>query len=164
MIEIHPTAYVSPLADIEESVKGSKIIIGPNSYIDSFVKIKAAGGTGDIVIGSSTFINSGCVLYIGNGITIGNNVSIAANCVLAPTSHEFRYRNTLHQKQGFRPSRGGIHIEDDVWIGASSVLLDGATLKVGCVIGARSLVLRSTDPYGVYAGNPLVKRGERIEK
>ena len=164
MIEIHPTAYVSPLADIEESVKGSKIIIGPNSYIDSYVKIKAAGGTGDIVIGSSTFINSGCVLYIGNGIIIGNNVSIAANCVLAPTNHEFRDRNTLHQKQGFRPSRGGIHIEDDVWIGASSVLLDGATLKVGCVIGARSLVLRSTDPYGVYAGNPLVKRGERIEK
>ena len=164
MIEIHPTAYVSPLADIEESVKGSRIVIGPNSYIDSFVKIKAAGGTGDIVIGSSTFINSGCVLYIGNGISIGNNVSIAANCVLAPTNHEFRDRNTLHHNQGFRPSRGGIHIEDDVWIGASSVLLDGATLKVGCVIGARSLVLRPTDPYGVYAGNPLVKRGERIEK
>jgi virginiamycin A acetyltransferase len=164
MIEIHPTAYVSPLADIEESVNGSKIVIGPNSYIDSFVKIKAAGGMGDIVIGSHSFINSGCVLYIGNGIVIGDNVSIAANCVLAPTNHEFRDRNTLHQKQGFRPSRGGIRIEDDVWIGASSVLLDGAILQVGSVIGARSLVLRSTDPYGVYAGNPLEKRGERNEK
>ena len=164
MIEIHPTAYVSPLADIEDSVKGSKIVIGPNSYIDAFVKIKAAGGTGDIVIGSSTFINSGCVLYIGNGIVIGNNVSIAANCVLAPTNHEFENRNTLHQMQGFRPSRGGIRIEDDVWIGATSVLLDGATLEVGCVVGACSLVRGSTDPYGIYAGNPLVKRGERIEK
>ena len=164
MIEIHPTAYVSPLADIEESVKGSKIIIGPNSYIDSFVKIKAAGGTGDIVIGSHSLINSGCVLYIGNGIVIGNNVSIAANCVLAPTNHEFENRNMLHQMQGFRPSRGGIRIEDDVWIGATSVLLDGATLEVGCVIGACSLVRGSTDPYGIYAGNPLVKRGERIEK
>ena len=50
------------------------------------------------------------------------------------------------------------------WIGASSVLLDGATLKVGCVIGAHSLVLGATDAYGVYSGNPLVKRGERIEK
>jgi acetyltransferase-like isoleucine patch superfamily enzyme len=164
MIEIHPTAFVSPLADIEESVKGSKVVVGPNSYIDAFVKIKAAGGTGDIVIGSNTFVNSGCVLYIGNGIVIGDNVSIAANCVLAPTNHEFLDRNTLHQKQGFRPSRGGIRIEDDVWIGASSVLLDGATLKVGCVIGAHSLVLGATDAYGVYSGNPLVKRGERIEK
>ena len=164
MIEVHPTAFVSPLADIEESVKGSKIVIGPNSYIDAFVKIRAAGGTGDVLIGSHSSINSGCVLYIGNGIVIGNNVSIAANCVLAPTNHEFRDRNVLHQKQGFRPSRGGIRIEDDVWIGAGSVLLDGATLKVGCVIGACSLVLGATDAYGVYAGNPLVKREERIQK
>ena len=164
MIEIHPTAFVSPLADIEVSTKGSRIVVGPNSYIDSFVKIKAAGGVGDIVIGSNSYINSGCVLYIGNGIVIGNNVSIAANCVLAPTNHEFENRNMLHQMQGFRPSRGGIRIEDDVWIGATSVLLDGATLEVGCVVGACSLVRGSTDPYGIYAGNPLVKRGERIEK
>lgn len=164
MIEIHPTAYVSPLADIEDSAKGSRIIVGPNSYIDAFVKFKAAGGTGDIVIGSHSFINSGCILYIGNGIVVGDNVSIAANCVLAPTSHEFEDRNTLHQNQGFRPSRGGIRIENDVWVGAGSVLLDGATLNVGCVIGACSLVRGPTDPYGIYAGNPLVKRGERIGK
>jgi acetyltransferase-like isoleucine patch superfamily enzyme len=164
MIEIHPTAFVSPLADIEVSTKGSRIVVGPNSYIDAFVKIKAAGGVGDIVIGSHSFINSGCVLYVGNGIVIGDNVSIAANCVLAPTNHEFEDRNTLHQLQGFRPSRGGICIENDVWVGAGSVLLDGATLKLGCVIGACSLVRGSTIAYGVYAGNPLVKRGERIGK
>jgi acetyltransferase-like isoleucine patch superfamily enzyme len=164
MIEIHPTAFVSPLADIEDSVKGSRIVIGPNSYVDAFVKIKAAGGTGDIVIGSNTFINSGCVLYVGNGIVIGSNVSIAANCVLAPTNHEFVDRNTLHQKQGFRPSRGGIKIDDDVWVGAGSVLLDGAILQVGSIIGACSLVRGTVDAYGIYAGNPLVKRGERTEK
>lgn len=84
MIEVHPTAFVSSLADIEESSKGSKVVIGPNVYIDSFVKFKAAGGLGDIRIGAGTQINAGCVLYIGNGISIGENVSIAANCVLAP--------------------------------------------------------------------------------
>jgi UDP-3-O-[3-hydroxymyristoyl] glucosamine N-acyltransferase len=62
MIEIHPTAYVSPKADIEDSIKGSRIVIGAGSYVDSFVKFKAAGGTGDIVIGEQTFINSGCLL------------------------------------------------------------------------------------------------------
>ena len=60
MIEVHPTAFVSPLADIEDSVKGSRIIVGPGSYIDAFVKIKAAGGTGDVIIGEQSFINSGC--------------------------------------------------------------------------------------------------------
>jgi len=161
MIEIHPSAYVSPLADIEESLKGSKIIVGPNSYIDAFVKIKAAGGLGNITIGRQSYINSGCVLYIGNGIEIGDNVSIAANCVLAPTNHEFKNRNVLHQMQGFRPSRGGIVIEDDVWIGAGSVLLDGSKVARGGIIGACSLVRGATDEFGVYAGNPLFKHGER---
>jgi len=161
MIEIHPSAYVSPLADIEESLKGSKIIVGPNSYIDAFVKIKAAGGLGNITIGRQSYINSGCVLYIGNGIEIGDNVSIAANCVLAPTNHEFKNRNVLHQMQGFRPSRGGIVIEDDVWIGAGSVLLDGSKVARGGIIGACSLVRGATVEFGVYAGNPLFKHGER---
>ena len=156
MIEVHPTAFVSPLADIEDSVKGSRIIVGPGSYIDAFVKIKAAGGTGDVIIGEQSFINSGCVLYIGNGIVIGNNVSIAANCVLAPTNHEFADASTLHQHQGFRPSKGGIHIEDDVWIGAGTVILDGASLRKGAVVGALSLVRSTLEPYGIYAGNPII--------
>jgi virginiamycin A acetyltransferase len=161
MIEIHHTAFVSPLSDIEDSVKGSRVVIGPGSYIDAFVKIKAAGGTGDIVIGEKTFINSGCVLYVGNGIHIGNNVSIAANCVLAPTNHEFADRKRLHQEQGFRPSRGGIRIEDDVWIGAQTTILDGAVLSQGVIVGAQSLVRAKLEPYGVYAGNPIMKLSER---
>jgi acetyltransferase-like isoleucine patch superfamily enzyme len=160
-VSIHPDAFVSPLADIEDSIKGSSIEIGPFSYVDAFVKFKAAGGTGDIRIGSSTFINSGCVFYVGNGIVIGNHVSIAANCVLAPTNHEFRERATLHQKQGFRPSKGGIRIEDDVWLGAGSVVLDGAVIPYGSIIGAQSLVRGALEPFGIYAGNPLRKLGER---
>lgn len=161
MIEIHPTAFVSPLADIEDSVKGSRIVVGPGSYIDAFVKIKAAGGTGDIVIGEQSFINSGCVLYVGNGITIGNNVSIAANCVLAPTNHEFADASVLHQRQGFRPSKGGIRIESDVWVGAGTVVLDGAHLSEGSIVGAMSLVRGMTIRFGIYAGNPLVLIGHR---
>lgn len=164
MIEIHPSAFVSPLADLEDSTRGSSIIIGPNSYVDAFVKFKVAGGLGDIVIGSHSFINSGCVLYSGNGVRIGDHVSIAANCVFAATNHEFENRNVLHQRQGFRPSRGGIWVEDDTWIGASSVLLDGAIVKIGSVIGACSLVRGPTEPYGVYAGSPLVKLGSRADK
>lgn len=161
MIEIHPSAFVSPLADIEDSTRGSRIVVGPGSYIDAFVKIKAAGGSGNIVVGEHTFINSGCVLYIGNGITIGNNVSIAANCVLAPTNHEFAAADVPHQQQGFRPSKGGIHIEDDVWIGAGTVILDGAIIAKGSIVGAMSLVREATAAFGIYAGNPIVKIGKR---
>jgi virginiamycin A acetyltransferase len=161
MIEVHPTAFVSSLADIEKSSKGSKVVIGPNVYIDSFVKFKAAGGLGDIRIGAGTQINAGCVLYIGNGISIGENVSIAANCVLAPTNHNYEKSAKIIQSQGFKKSKGGIQIGDDVWIGTLTAVLDGAVIGNGCVIGASSLVRGVLDSYCVYVGNPLRKIDRR---
>ena len=161
MIEIHATARVSPHSDIEDSVRGSRIVVGARSVIDSFVKIKPTGGSGDLVIGEQSVVNSGCVLYTGNGISIGNHVAIAANTTFAPVNHAFRDRARLIAEQGFQPSRGGIVIEDDVWIGANCVLLDGAVLRRGCVIGAGSLVRGEVAAYTVNAGNPLVRLGER---
>jgi len=162
MIEIDPDARVSPLADLEDSVRGTLIRIGAGSVIDSFVKVKPAGGEGDLIIGEKVFVNSGCVFYTGNGITIGNHVAIAANCTFAPVNHAYANRNDLIMDQGFSPSKGGIRIEDDVWIGANCVILDGAIIKKGCVIGAGSIVRGELEPYGVYGGQPLEKIKQRI--
>jgi len=161
MLKIHQDAKVSSLADIEDSIRGTSIYIGEGSVIDSFVKIKPAGGLGDLHIGSNTIINSGCVLYTGNGIKIGNNVSVAANCTFAPVNHQYQDKNILIQLQGFLPSKGGIIIEDDVWIGANSVILDGAYLQRGCVIGAGSLVRGVVKENSINVGNPLRRIGER---
>lgn len=161
MIEIHPTARISPLADIEDSVRGTRIVIGAGVVIDAFVKIKPAGGTGDLIIGEETVINSGCVLYTGNGIRIGRGCAIAANCTFAPVNHEYRRRDLPIRAQGFAPSRGGIVLGDDVWLGAGCVLLDGSRVGQGCVIGALSLVRGELAAWGVYAGQPLRKIGER---
>ncbi len=160
-IEISKTAKISPHADIEDSVRGSRIVIGDETVIDSFVKFKPAGGSGDVIIGSRTTINSGCVLYTGNGIVIGDDVAIAANCTFAPTNHAFEKKDTIIREQRFKPSKGGIIIEDDVWIGAGCVLLDGAILRQGCVIGAMSLVRGEVPAYSIYAGNPLKLIGKR---
>lgn len=160
-IQIDPSARISHLADIEESQFGTIIRVGANSVIDSFVKIKPVGGRGDVLIGSHSIVNSGCVIYSGNGVTIGDNVAIAANCVFAPVNHEYRDRNRLIRDQRFRPSKGGILVEDDVWIGAGCVLLDGAILRRGCVIGAMSLVGGEVPAYSIQAGNPLRVLGYR---
>lgn len=161
MIDIHATARVSPLADIEDSVRGTRIVVGAHSVIDSFVKVKPAGGSGDLVLGEHVVINSGCVLYTGNGIRIGNHVAIAANCTFAPVNHAYAERGRLIREQGFQASKGGITIEDDVWIGANCVLLDGAVLRQGCVVGAGSIVRGELKPYTVYAGHPLRAVGAR---
>lgn len=161
MITIHETAKISNLSDIEDSIRGTQILIGKRTVIDSFVKIKPAGGGGDLKIGDDCVINSGCVLYTGNGIAIGNGVAIAANCTLAPTNHAYSAVDLPIREQGFQPSKGGIKIGDDVWIGANCVILDGAVVGTGCVIGAGSVVKGKLEPFTVYAGNPLRKIGRR---
>jgi virginiamycin A acetyltransferase len=161
MLKISPDARISPLADIEDSVCGTRIEIGAGCWIDSFVKIKPVGGDGEIVLGANSYINSGTVIYSGNGVRIGSNVLIAANCTLAPVNHDFRNRNRLIFEQRFMPSRGGIIIEDDVWIGCNSVILDGATLRRGCVVAAGSVVRGELPAYSVCVGNPAVVRDFR---
>jgi acetyltransferase-like isoleucine patch superfamily enzyme len=161
MLIVSPLAKVSQLADIEDSVYGSRIIIEDGAAIDSFVKIKPAGGKGDVRIGRNSFVNSGTVIYTGNGVEIGANVLIAANCTFAPVNHEYRAKDTLIRDQGFQPSRGGIVIEDDVWIGANTVILDGAVIRQGAVVGAGSLVRDELAPYSVNRGVPAVEVGQR---
>jgi len=160
-IIISPTARVSALADIEDSLRGTQIKIGDNSVIDSFVKIKPAGGNGDVVIGANSVINSGCVIYTGNGVWIGDSVAVAANCVFAPVNHEFSSAALPIRMQGFKSGKGGIVIEDDVWIGSGCVVLDGAILRRGCVIGAMSLVRGEVPAYSIHGGNPLQLLGMR---
>jgi acetyltransferase-like isoleucine patch superfamily enzyme len=155
MLDISPTAKISNLADIEASTRGTRIVIEAGVVVDSFVKIKSVGGNGDLVIGENSYINSGTVVYTGNGVQIGKGVLIAANCTLAPVNHEYRSRNKTILEQRFMPSRGGIIIEDDVWVGANTVICDGAIIRQGAVIGANSVVLGELEAYGVYVGSPL---------
>ena len=161
MIDIHPSAKISKWADIEDSVRGSRIVIGAFSSLDSFVKIKPAGGIGDLIIGERSVINSCCVLYTGNGIQIGNDVAIASNCSFAPVNHAYHEKKRRISEQGFLPSKGGIVIEDDVWIGVNCVLLDGAILRQGCVVGAGSVVRTEVPAYSINVGNPLRQVGWR---
>jgi virginiamycin A acetyltransferase len=161
VIEVHPTARVSPLADIEDSVRGTRIVIGPGSVVDAFVKIKPAGGHGDLILGSRVYLNSGCVLYTGNGVVIGDDVLVAANCTFASSNHEFADLSRPIRLQGFKPSRGGIVIGNDVWIGANTVLLDGSRVGNGAVIAAGSIVRGSVEPYTICGGNPLEILGHR---
>jgi acetyltransferase-like isoleucine patch superfamily enzyme len=157
----HPSAQISSLADLEDSARGSVLTIEENVVIESFVKVKFAGGSGNVTIGQRSYVNAGVVIYSGNGISIGRGVLIAANCTLAATNHRISDRSRFIRDQGFARSKGGIIIEDDVWIGANSVILDGSVIRKGAVIGAGSCVRGEVPAFAIMVGQPLRHVGVR---
>lgn len=56
------------------------------------------------------------------------------------------------KEQGYHEA--DIIIEDDVWIGANSVITSGVHIGRGAVIGAGSVVTKSIPPYTIAAGTP----------
>lgn len=151
---IHSTAYVSETAVIQPSVRGSLFTIGAYTQIYDYVVIKAVGGSGDITIGEHCYINPHCTLFSGNGITFGDYVLVAPGCVIAPTNHGYLSRREVMRHQGFMPSKGGVVIEDDVWIGANTTILDGVRIGRGAIIAAGSVVTGKVGAFEMWGGVP----------
>src|ERR1700709_473257 len=90
--------------------KGS-IAIGDKLFVQSGVVIDAQKGR--IEIGNHVSLNDNAVLLGHGGITIGNDVRIAANVVVASFDHNFEDVSTPIRLQGGTPKP--IVIADAVW-------------------------------------------------
>lgn len=112
---------------------------------------------GNVSLGRFCQVNQNAVLR--GKIDIGNYVMIANNVTIVSGDHDFGDTTVPIRFQG--ASSMAIHIEDDVWIGASSTICKGVTLARGTVVGAGSVVTRSSTPYSVLAGVPARIIGQR---
>ncbi|MEO9336214.1 acyltransferase [Mesorhizobium sp. SB112] len=140
-----------------KSGKTGKIVIGNNCSIYDHVFFRAGGGS--ITLGDYVSINPFTTLDGQGTLTIGNHVRIASHCAIVTSNHVFEDRNAPIRTQGL--TRKGVVIEDDVWIGTHSTVLDGVRIAKGCVIGAGSVVTKSTEPFGVYVGAPAKRIKDR---
>jgi maltose O-acetyltransferase len=110
-----------------------------------------------ITVGRQVFLNVG-FFYDGNQpLTIGDNVRTGQFVRVITASHEI---GPSHQRCPMEVAGGPVVIGDGCWIGACVTILPGVTIERGCVIAAGSLVTRSTEPDGLYAGTParLIRR------
>jgi tetrahydrodipicolinate N-acetyltransferase len=130
-----------PLLDL----KGIKARIEPGAIIrdqveigDNAVIMMGAMINIGAVIGEGTMIDMGTVL--GGRATVGKNCHIGAGTVLAGVIEP--------------PSAKPVVVEDDVVIGANSVVLEGVTVGKGAVVAAGAIVIEDVPPYTVVAGTP----------
>ena len=160
-IKIGKRTMIEPGAKLRTQYGGT-IKVGSGSIIYRNALLLTHGG--DIVIGDNCTINPYTTIYGQGGVYIGNNVRIASHCSVIPANHIFSDPERPIFQQGL--SKKGIVIEEDVWMGSGVKILDGVTVSKGCVIGANSVVTKSTQPYGVYVGVPahLLKSRNKIFK
>ena len=93
-------------------------------------------------------------------ISIGNYCSIANNTYfICGGEHDFQNLSTFpfsffFDRKRDSISKGPIVIDDDVWIGFSSIVLSGVHIGQGAVIAAGSVVVKDVPPYAIVGGNP----------
>lgn len=64
------------------------------------------------------------------------------------------FGHELAERDGHPATRGPTRIGNDVWIGHGATIISGVTVGDGAIIGARAVVSRDIEPYGVAVGNP----------
>ena len=102
----------------------------------------------NIRIGKRVFINSGCKFQDQGGITIGDDVLIGHNCVIATLNHAM----DPYHRADMIPAP--VSIGNKVWIGANVTILQGVTIGEGAVIAAGAVVNKDVPPRTLVGGIP----------
>jgi acetyltransferase-like isoleucine patch superfamily enzyme len=130
--------------------------IGDRVSIGQYTIIEATGVISEIGNGVSIGADSGLGAYsfvgAAGGVRVGKNVIIGQRVSFHSENHNFERTDIPIKEQGV--TRRGIAIDDDCWIGANVVLLDGSRVGKGCVIAAGAVVTGEIPPYSVAAGVP----------
>lgn len=144
------------------SICGGKIKIGDNFYFSSGYGVNPISSN----LQGAIYLENGASLKIGNNVgmsstrmwihdsvTIGDNVKVGACVLITDTdAHPLDYLARRTSNDGTKSAP--IVIEDDVWVGAHSIILKGVTIGARSIIGAGSVVTKSIPADCVAAGNP----------
>lgn len=84
---------------------------------------------------------------------IGRNVMMGPYCIIYDRNHEFARTDIPMRCQGFQESKPA-RIGDDVWIGARVIILPGAEIGNGVIIGAGAVVAGNIPDYAIIGGVP----------
>ncbi len=136
---------------------------GSNVRIDPFAVLTAAGGT--LSIGDFVHLSSHLFVSAGAGVEIGDFVALSVGVKLFSRSDDYSGQHltnpTVPADYTAPPPDGPVQIGRHVIVGAGTVILPEVSLGEGAAVGANSVVSRSLEPWGVYAGTPAARLRDR---
>jgi len=158
-VRIHPTAEVSPLAEIgagsiiwhqaqvrEGARLGRRCIVGKGAYIDF-----------DVHIGDNTKIQNRVSVY--HGATIEDGVFLGPHACLTNDKLPRAVNPDGSPKGAEDWDVGPILVRTGAAIGAGAVVLPGVTIGRWAMVGSGAVVTRDVPDYGLVWGNPARLHG-----
>jgi acetyltransferase-like isoleucine patch superfamily enzyme len=105
-----------------------------------------------VKIGRNVVIMNNALMMAAGGITIDDDVMVAANAQLISNNHDLYDHAVLICKP--------VHLKRNCWIGAGATILPGVTVGENSVVAAGAVVTRDVEDNTVVGGNParLIKR------
>ncbi|HXB68859.1 MAG TPA: acyltransferase [Candidatus Acidoferrales bacterium] len=100
-------------------------------------------------IGSSSSLNDYVQMWGQFGVTIGNDVLIAAHVVITSATHDANSYPYSTKVIG-----GPVVIEDGVWIGSGAIILPGVRIGARSIIGAGAVVTKDVAAGVIAVGTP----------
>lgn len=110
-------------------------------------------GSASVSLADGVFLNIYCFLDGSAPIVIGEGVQFGPYVKILTGTHVYA-NSVLRRGPLSKDIAQAVRIERGCWVGMNSTIMPGVTVAEGCVIGAGSLVTRSTEPNGLYLGNP----------
>lgn len=146
---------------IEKRHPKSQISIGEKSRIDGYVVTEIESSR--LSIGKNTIIGSNTKIDCVDSITIGDDVLISYDCIIADADNHSlssekrkgdleRWRNGTHDWSDVQ--RAPIVIKDGAWIGARAIIQKGVTIGEGAIVGMGSVVVGDVPPFTLVLGHP----------
>lgn len=144
--------------------RGGSMHIGKKFAMNNGIKHNPIGAPQPCVF----FVDKNCCLSIGENVgisqtalvakdnlTIGNNVKIGGGtCVYTTDFHSLDAQVRASSDDSKYSKKAPVVIEDNVFVGAKSIILKGVTIGRNSIVGAGSVVTKSIPANEIWAGNP----------
>jgi acetyltransferase-like isoleucine patch superfamily enzyme len=127
---------------------GSWIMNGSRLHVFNFRDLRQSG----IRLGRRTFVGEGTIMRGQGGIRVGDNVLFGPGVQVLAVNHVSTDPDRPIMDQGITAE--GIVIEDNCWIGAGALVLDGVTIGRGATVGAGAVVTSSVPAHSLAVGSP----------
>ena len=145
-------------------IRGRKSLSGCNGLTTGrFCRFDLEGNKQTLFIGDNCEMGDMTHIVAHERVVIGNNVLIASKCFISDTNHGV-YKGDDQDSPEIPPNKRRlvtkpVKIGNNVWIGENVVVLAGAEIGDGCVIGANAVINKHIDCNSIVVEqNKIIKK------